>query len=165
MQDKINIRPLLESEIPLLETFLYQAIFIPEGVEPPPFEIIQHQQVAVYINDFGKAKDDFCLVAETEGKVAGAVWVRILSGEIKGFGNIDDKTPEFAISVLKKYRKQGIGTRLMLQMIDYLKINGYKQTSLAVQKNNYAVQMYQKIGFEIVKDIEPEYLMVLKLNA
>jgi ribosomal protein S18 acetylase RimI-like enzyme len=49
-------------------------------------------------------------------------------------------------------------------MIDYLKSKDYKQTSLAVQKANYAVRMYQKVGFEIVKDIESEYIMVLKLN-
>ena len=160
----INIRPLFESEISLLETFLYECIFIPDGVEPLPFEIIKKDEIWVYIKDFGKQKDDFCLVAEIADNVVGAVWVRILAGEIKGFGNIDNKTPEFAISVLKKFRNQGIGTKMMLKMIDYMKNKGYKQLSLAVQKANYATKMYQKLGFEIVKDIEPEYLMILKLN-
>ena len=160
----INIRPLFESEISLLETFLYECIFIPDGVEPLPFEIIKKDEIWVYIKDFGKQKDDFCLVAEIADNVVGAVWVRILAGAIKGFGNIDNKTPEFAISVLKKFRNQGIGTKMMLKMIDYMKNKGYKQLSLAVQKANYATKMYQKLGFEIVKDIEPEYLMILKLN-
>ena len=51
----------------------------------------------------------------------------------------------------------------MLEMVDYLKNKGYKQCSLAVQKANYAVKMYQRVGFEIIKEKEEEYLMVLKL--
>ena len=31
-----QIRGLRAEETPLLETFLYEAIFIPEGVTPPP---------------------------------------------------------------------------------------------------------------------------------
>ena len=162
--EKVRIRTLQESEKSILNELQYEAIFIPEGIEPPPFEIIEQPEIAVYINDFGKKKDDYCLVAEIDGKIVGGVWVRILSGEIKGFGNIDDETPEFAISLFKEYRNQGIGTKLMLEMIDYLKNKGYKQCSLAVQKANYAVKMYKNVGFEIVKEKEEEYLMVLKLN-
>jgi ribosomal protein S18 acetylase RimI-like enzyme len=160
----LTIRPINNSETNLLATFLYNAIFIPEGIEPPPFEIIHKDELQVYINDFGKHEGDFCLVAETENHcVAGAVWVRILSGTNKGFGNIDSATPEFAISVLKKYRNQQIGTKLMSAMIDLLKNNGYRQASLSVQKENYAVKMYQKLGFRIEKDLPSEYLMILTI--
>lgn len=44
-------------------------------------------------------------------------------------------------------------------MIDALKENGYKQASLAVQKSNYAVKLYKKVGFEIVDENEEEYIM------
>jgi ribosomal protein S18 acetylase RimI-like enzyme len=155
---------LTNDELPILKDLQYEAIFIPEGIEPPPFKIIEQPEIAVYINDFGKKKDDYCLVAEIDRKIVGGVWVRILSGEIKGFGNIDNETPEFAISLFKEYRNQGIGTKLMLAMIDYLKNKGYKQCSLSVQKVNYAVKMYKNVGFEIVKENEEDYLMVLKLN-
>jgi len=162
--EPLKIRQLQESEKSILEKLLYEAIFIPEGVEPPPFEIIKEPEIDAFINDFGNKKDDYCLVAEMDGKIIGGVWVRILSGEIKGFGNVDDETPEFAISLFKEYRNQGIGTKLMLQMIDYLKKQRYKQCSLAVQKANYAVQMYENVGFEIIKEKGEEYLMILKLN-
>ncbi|GHT75982.1 hypothetical protein AGMMS50262_12950 [Bacteroidia bacterium] len=39
---------------------------------------------------------------------------------------------------------------------------GYKQISLSVDKANYAVKMYQKFGFEIVKENEKDYIMLLK---
>lgn len=163
--EKLKIRELQETEKSILKELQYEAIFIPEGVEPPPFEIIKQPEIDIYIRDFGTKKDDYCLVAEMNGKIVGGVWVRILSDEIKGFGNIDDDTPEFAISLFKEYRNQGIGTKLMLEMIDYLKNKGYKQCSLAVQKANYAVKMYKNVGFEIAKEKEEEYLMILKITV
>jgi len=163
-QESVTIRPLTNDDLPILEQLLYEAIFIPEGVEPPPVEVIKQPEINVYIHDFGKKKDDYCLVAEIDGKIVGGVWVRILSGEIKGFGNVDDETPEFAISLFKEYRNQGIGTKLMREMIDYLKNKGYQQCSLAVQKANYAAKMYLNLGFEIIKEKEEEYCMRLKLK-
>ena len=37
-----KIRPIAENEYSILEDFLYEAIFIPEGVSVPPKEFIQH---------------------------------------------------------------------------------------------------------------------------
>ena len=151
-----NIRELKLNETGVLDTFLYEAIFIPEGIEPPPRTIINEPSLQVYIKDFGKEKGDHCLVAEVDGKIVGAVWVRIMND----YGHVDDETPSFAISLLKDYRGFGIGTKLMLQMLKLLKENGYKKTSLAVQKKNYAVKMYEKVGFKTVDENEEEYIMV-----
>jgi ribosomal protein S18 acetylase RimI-like enzyme len=49
-------------------------------------------------------------------------------------------------------------------MLQLLKEHGYKRTSLAVQKDNYAVRMYKAVGFEIVAELEEEYLMAYELN-
>ena len=57
----------------------------------------------------------------------------------------------------------GIGTNLMEQMLKKLKMQGYKQVSLSVQKMNYAVHMYLKVGFEIVDENDEEYIMICKL--
>ena len=72
-------------------------------------------------------------------------------------------TPSFAISLYKGYRGFGIGTALMQEMLRILKVRGYKQASLAAQKANYAVKMYQKTGFEIVYENEEEYIMLCRL--
>ena len=79
------------------------------------------------------------------------------------YGHVDDDTPSFAISLYKEYRGQGIGTQLMIKMLEHLKENGYKRASLAVQKANYAVKMYEKVGFKIVDENEEEYIMVCEL--
>ena len=154
-----NIRTLLEGEERLLQDFLYEAIFVPEGVPAPPKSIINQPELQVYTIDFGKKKDDVALVAEVDKRVVGAVWVRIMND----YGHIDNDTPSFAISLYKDYRGFGIGTDLMKEMLCILKDRGYKQASLAVQKANYAVKMYQKAGFEIVDENEEEYIMLCRL--
>ena len=79
------------------------------------------------------------------------------------YGHIDDETPSFAISLYEEYRNMGIGTALMRDMLEFLKNKGYRRTSLSVQKVNYAVRMYQKVGFEVVDENEEEYIMVYRL--
>ena len=153
-----RIREIRENEYCILSEFLYEAIFIPEGTEEPPKSIIEQPELQVYIADFGKS-DDWCLVAEVKEKIVGAVWVRIMND----YGHIDDETPSFAISLYEEYRNMGIGTVLMRDMLEFLKNKGYKQTSLSVQKANYAVRMYQKVGFEVIDKNEEEYIMVCRL--
>ena len=72
------IRHLRENEKELLRDFLYEAIFIPEGVTPPPREIIEQPELRIYYENFGTGKADHCLVAEDDGRVVGAVWTRIM---------------------------------------------------------------------------------------
>ena len=66
-----TIRQIRANEIPLLDNFLYEAIFIPEGVSAPPREIIENEELQVYVRDFGSQPDDRCLVAECDGQVIG----------------------------------------------------------------------------------------------
>ena len=51
----------------------------------------------------------------------------------------------------------------MRKMLEFLKNKGYKQTSLSVQKENYAARMYQKVGFEVIDENEEEYILVCRL--
>lgn len=157
------IRPLKQSEIYILSDFLYEAIFQKDNTSPLPKEIINKPELNIFIKDFGKP-DDYCLVAEVDNKIIGAVWSRVLSGEVKGYGNIDNTTPELAISIYKQYRNKGIGTDLMKGILKLLKEKGYKRVSLSVQKDNYAVKMYKAVGFKTFKETEEEYIMVCSLN-
>ena len=156
-----KIRELKTEEYNLLADFLYEAIFQRERAEPLPRSVIEQPELDIYIRDFGKYDHDHCLCAETDGRVVGAVWVRI----IDAFGHLDSNTPEFAISTLPEYRGFGIGTRLMEAMLAYLKRQGYEKTSLAVQKDNYALRMYQHVGFRIIDENEEEYIMCRYFRA
>ncbi len=153
------IREMTVPEYPLLSDFLYEAIFIPDDIKPPSRNIICSPELQVYIDRFGSLKDDFALVAEIEGKIIGAVWIRIMYD----YGHIDDETPSLAISLYKEYRGRGIGTEMMKEMLSLLKTHNYKRVSLSVQKANYAAEMYRKIGFDIVRENEEKWIMICNL--
>lgn len=154
------IREMRDNEKDLLQDFLYEAIFIPEGMEPPPKDIIERPELKLYYEDFGSGEADHCFVAEDDGKVVGAVWTRIM----EDYGHVDSQTPSFAISLIQEYRGKGIGTELMKKMLEHLKNQGFKKASLAVQKSNYAVRMYEKVGFRKVDENSEEYIMVCDLG-
>ena len=159
IQDSVLIRKLRPEERDLLKEFLYEAIFIPEGIQPPPRNIVERPELRLYYDGFGSGTADYCLVAEVDGHVVGVVWTRIM----KDYGHVDEETPSFAISLIPEYRNRGIGTRLMKEMLSLLKNLGFKQAPLAVQKANYAVRMYKNVGFEIADENEEEYIMVCRL--
>ena len=84
-----KIRFISGEEVGVLEDFLYEAIYVPEGESAPPRSIINQPELQVYISDFGKEKDDIGMVAEADGQIIGAVWVRIMND----YGHIDNNTP------------------------------------------------------------------------
>ena len=135
---KYIIRHLQGSENHLLREFLYEAIYIPEGVKPPSKDVVDLP----------------------EGKVVGAVWVRIMND----YGHVDDRTPSLSISLYKEYRSKGIGSHLMREMFRLLESKGYSRVSLSVQKANYAVRMYLKLGFKIIHETEEEFVMLKDLS-
>ena len=152
------IRRLLDDETEVQKDFLDEAIFIPEGVPPPERSIIDRPELALYYESFGTGPADYCLVADEDGSVIGAVWTRIMND----YGHVDDDTPSLAISLSREHRGRGIGTALMRRMLDLLKEQGYRQASLAVQKANYAVRLYEKLGFRGVDENSEEYIMVCR---
>ena len=51
----------------------------------------------------------------------------------------------------------------MKDMLALLKKKGYERALLAVQKANYAVRMYEKVGFRTVDENDEEFIMVCEL--
>ena len=93
--------------------FYNEAIFVPDGAEPPPKSILNCPELQVYIAGFGTNRHDKALIAEVDGNIVGAIWARIMND----YGHIDMDTPSLAMSILEKYRGMGIGTLLLAQML------------------------------------------------
>jgi len=147
----IQIRPIKPDEYPLLCDFFYLTIFVPAGEEKPPYEVIFEPKINLYHKDFG-GKDDCGVVAEKDGEIIGIAWTRIQDT----FGHIDDVTPELAIAILPEYRGQGIGTMLFELLFTCLREGGYKQTSLSVHKDNPALRLYIRQGYNIIAESSNE---------
>ena len=159
------VRHIRRDEWALLEGFLYEAIFVPEGFEGevPRSVVSDDPKCRAAFEGFGTRPDDRAFVAEADGKVVGACWVRTTDE----YGHIDDETPSFSISLYKPYRGQGIGTALMRALLSELRAAGYARASLSVQKENPALRLYERVGFRIVSDgfDETEWLMVCRLDC
>ena len=153
-----TIRPFTPAEYPLLNDFLYEAIFVPEGAEKPPRDVIYTPELQVYTESFGRS-GDFAVAAETNGKIIGAAWARIMND----YGHIDDETPSLAVSLYNEYRGHGIGTALLKSLLDAIHADGCARVSLSVQKENRAAKLYEKLGFRTVRETDEEYIMVCTL--
>lgn len=90
-----------------------------------------------------------------DGRVAGAVWVRLM----QGFGFVDDETPELAVALHAPFRGRGLGRALMMRMLEELKARGWKKVSLSVHRKNPAATLYCRLGFRITREQEEDMVM------
>jgi len=163
IDNNVVIRGIRPSEFPLIEDFMYEAIYHPDPSHPYPKAVIYYSQVRVYWDNWGNGTDDHCLIALADDKPIGAVWIRIFHGELKGCGYIDEHTPEVAIALFEEYRNQGIGTEMMNQMMALMRGKGYQQVSLSITKGNPAIRLYERLGFKVVDENEEDYIMLMDL--
>ena len=149
------IRPMKENEYPLLEDFLYEAVFQKEGRKKAPRSIIRSPALYVYIEGFGTRKGDLCFCIEKDGNVVGAAWTRLMHG----FGHVDDETPELAVSLYTTSRGRGLDTALIRRMLRELQARGYRRTSLSVHKANPAAALYIRLGYRVAREQGEDMVM------
>ncbi len=159
---KIQIRPLLNTDEPFLREMLYQAIYIPEGAQSPPRDVIQSPELNRYVDGWGRPGDDGFMALLGE-KPVGAVWIRLLIGENPGYGYIDEETPELSIAVLPEYRGQGVGKALMSFLFNEIR-GHHPAVCLSVSVENPACRLYRRLGFEEVQNDGASIKMVKKLT-
>jgi ribosomal protein S18 acetylase RimI-like enzyme len=151
-----KIRPAVSSDQQFLFEMMYQALFLEEGQEPYPRDVLNRPEIARYVKDWGRAGDlGFIAVDIGSDELVGAVWCRLPRAEGQGFGYIDDETPELGIALFPQYREQGIGTALLKHLLEAAK-NLYPAISLSVSPNNPAIHLYERLGFQTV-DVRNEY--------
>ena len=142
----LTIRPILQADEALLWEMLYHALYVPKGHPPFPRDIVKQPEISQYVEAWGQP-DDAGLLACVDETPVGAVWVR----RIRAYGFVNDDTPELSIALLPDYRGLGIGTKLMNELFTRLQ-NRSTGLSLSVSTENPALHLYQRLGFEIVKD-------------
>lgn len=156
----IRIRRLKSEEHFFMREMFYASFFVPDGAEAFPPEIIDRPDLAKYIADWGSGPHDVSLVAERENELLGLVWGRSFSFVNKGFGFIDENTPEVGIAIRESYRGQGIGTALLQAIqVKYLK-KGVRRLSLSTDKRNPAKRLYERMGFVVVAEEDTAYIML-----
>jgi ribosomal protein S18 acetylase RimI-like enzyme len=154
----VDLLPLTFSDQSLLWDMLFQAIYVPAGTVPPSRAILEEPDLAHYAENWGQ-KGDMGYKALVAGVVAGAAWLRL----IQGYGYVSEDIPELTMAVLPDYRAQGIGTALLTKLIETA-AQSYRGISLSVVGGNPAMDLYHRLGFEILRPDGGSYTMVLRFN-
>jgi ribosomal protein S18 acetylase RimI-like enzyme len=139
---------------------LYHALYVPPGQEPFHAEIVRQPEIARYVIGWGRAGDQGVLALDGERSI-GAAWLRLFSSENRGYGYVDQKTPELSAAVLPEYRNQGVGTTLLMRLISEVE-SQYSAVSLSVSPLNEAVRLYHRLGFELVRQESESMIMIRK---
>lgn len=125
---------------------LYQSLYVPVGSAPFDRSILDQPEIAQYVKDWGRPNDSGFVAVDDRDQPIGAIWLRLFSVEEKGFGYVNDQTPELGMAVLPEYRGQGVGTSLLSRLIEWAE-DHYENISLSVASENPARRLYERHGF------------------
>lgn len=151
-----SIRPLTAEDEPFLWEMLFQAIHVPNGHPPLSRDVLNLPELARYVQGWGRDGD--CGFLAAVGEPVGAVWLRLLVAEDRGFGYVADDTPELSIALLPEFRGRGIGTQLLSRL--FAAPCGETPVSLSVSTDNPAVRLYRRFGFAGVGETGDSLTMV-----
>lgn len=104
---------------------------------------------AMYLDGWPR-RGDHGLVAEDDEPI-GAAWYRAYTKADHGYGFIAEDVLELSIAVVATHRREGVGRRLLTDLISDSIAQGCRALSLSVAENNPARRLYESLGFVLVE--------------
>jgi ribosomal protein S18 acetylase RimI-like enzyme len=111
-----------------------------------------HPYLAEYVLGWGRAGDVGTIAVADDRRPIGAAWVRLLTGTEKHFPALGDDIPELAIAVLPDLLGQGVGGRLLAQLLEDARLV-HPAVVLSVREANPARRLYERLGFVVVETV------------
>lgn len=142
------IRPATEADGRfLLRVLAHAADWRPEQRVRSADQVLADPAVSRYAADWPRP-GDVGVVAQTDaGTAVGAAWWRFLPAAAPGYGFVDADVPEVTLGVLPVHRRQGLGRRLMEELILAAEARSLPALSLSVERDNHALDLYLELGF------------------
>jgi ribosomal protein S18 acetylase RimI-like enzyme len=134
------------------------AVWRPDKPTPTADEVLADPRYAMYLAGWPR-QGDYGLVAEQDGRV-GAAWYRTFTQASHGHGFVTEEVPELAIAVIASRRHEGIGRRLLVDLIEASVAQGYRAVSLSVAADNPARNLYESNGFVPVEKHGSTWTMI-----
>ena len=125
------------------------AVWRPDKPKPTAEQVLADPRYALYLAGWPK-QGDYGLVAEQDGPV-GAAWYRTFTEASHGYGFVAEDVPELSIAVIASRRHEGIGRRILVDLVDASVAQGYAALSLSVNDGNPARRLYESVGFQPVE--------------
>ncbi|MBM4336767.1 MAG: GNAT family N-acetyltransferase [Deltaproteobacteria bacterium] len=140
------IRLLTPKDGELLRGYLYLALYVPEGQEPFPLDVLQEPAVARFVVGWGRDGDLGVLASDSTGSDIGSAWLRRWAGSHRGYGFVANDIPELSMAVRPAHRGRGVGTVMLQALLGNTDERGWS-VSLSVHRKNPVIRLYQRCGF------------------
>jgi len=155
----VRVRPAAAEDFAFLATMLGEAaVWRPDKQTPTADEVLADTRYAMYLAGWPR-EGDYGLVAEQGGPL-GAAWFRTFTDASHGHGFVTKDVPELAIAVIASRRHEGIGRRLLADLIEASVAQGYPAISLSVANDNPARGLYESCGFIPVEQHGSTWTMI-----
>ena len=159
----IVYRVIHRDEHEFLKEMLYEALFVAPGQAKFPKAIIDEPDIKKYIDHWSQQEGDLAIVAVRHDELVGAIWGRKFEEIKKGYGFVNEETPEISMAIRSAYRNQGIGTALINYIEKEYIDMGVSQLSLSVDKLNPAIKLYERCGCETFEEQDTAVTMVKQI--
>lgn len=162
----ITIRPIKLDEIPAAKRVILTVAYNIFGFEGTLEDSIRHFEAVGRLKDMDEVQSHYF---DNKG-----IFLVALDGEqVIGSGalrRLDDETAELKrMWLLETYHGQGIGYRLLSQLIDFARKNGYLRIRLQTSHEQFrALEFYRKVGFYKISSYNndaDEVSMELKISS
>ena len=152
--------------MPFLKEMLYEAALWNEhGNRPSIDDLLSVPDLKKILEDWGNRQGDFALLMlDSDDQPVGAVWYRFWTKSNHSFGFVNENIPELGIAIKKEHRGKGLGTFLMKKIFDNAKEKDITKISLSVIPKNFALKLYQKLGFYKVDESDDAWTMVYDIK-
>ena len=155
----VQYRSAGSEDFAFLATMLGEAaVWRPDKPTPTGAEVLADPRYSMYLAGWLRP-GDYGLIAEQDAPV-GAAWYRTYTEVSHGIGFIAEDIPELSIAVAASRRHEGIGRRLLADLINASDSQGYPALSLSVAEANPARRLYESVGFVPVEKHESSWTMV-----
>jgi GNAT superfamily N-acetyltransferase len=134
------------------------AVWRPDKRSPTAEQVMADPRYARYLAGWPR-RGDHGLVAEQGGPV-GAAWYRTFTDASHGYGFVAEHVPELSIAVVASRRREGIGRRLLVELIAASVAQGHVALTLSVVEDNPARDLYESVGFVAVEKHGRSWTMV-----
>jgi ribosomal protein S18 acetylase RimI-like enzyme len=142
----VRFRPAAAEDFTFLASMLGEAaVWRPDKPTPTADQVLADPRYAIYLAGWPR-QGDYGVVAEQDGPL-GAAWYLTYNEVSHGHGFVAEDVPELTIAVIASRRRDGIGRRLLIDLINASVDQGYAPLSLSVREENPARRLYESVGF------------------
>jgi ribosomal protein S18 acetylase RimI-like enzyme len=159
----VQIRAVESGDTGFLADMLCEAVAWRTGEAEAVRNHLGETHLARYLDGWGRSGDRGVVAIDESGRRVGAAWCRLFTRDDRGYGFVDEHTPEITLAVEPAARGMGLGEALMHALVAAARQEGRRALSLSVEEDNVrALSIYMRLGFRRVGREDNAWTMLLR---